>query len=236
MVTIPGQFNGPAESGNGGWVCGLMAEEWQRAHAAGPVEATLLQPPPLASVLTWEHDDDELRLISAGGAVIGRARVGSIAAGDPPPVTLEDAERGRAAYPGFEFHRYNRCFTCGPDRNEGDGLCLFAGPVADGVAATPWQPHPAFDSGDGTLSTPVTWAAIDCSGAWAAAGQGPLPSALLGRMTGDVHRHPRIDEKFIAVGWLRERDGRKAHTSTALTTLDGEVVARSDQTWIAVAE
>lgn len=235
MVTIPGQFNGPADSGNGGWVCGLLAEEWQRTHGNGPVEATLRQPPPLESPLIWEDDGDDLRLVTPGGALIAEAHAGTLVPGDPPSVTVAEAERGRDAYGGFHDHPYARCFTCGPRRAAGDGLRLFAGPVADGVAATPWHADSAFDTGDGTISLPVTWAAIDCSGSWAAVGRQPLRPMLLGRMSGMVHRRPDIGEPLIALGWLRERDGRKLHTSTALTSVDGEVLARSDQVWITVA-
>lgn len=234
MVTIPGQFNGPADSGNGGWVCGLVAEEWQRVHGVGPVEATLHQPPPLASTLAWEHDAGDLRLVSAGGALIATARAGVLAPGDPPHVTAAEAERGRASYAGFDHHPFERCFTCGPRREEGDGLRLFAGPIADGVVATPWQAHPAFDTGDGAISTPVAWAAIDCTGGLAAGF--PHPTMVLGRMTGVVRRRPAIGEALIATGWLREIDGRKRHTGTALSTLDGEIVAHSTQVWITVAD
>jgi hypothetical protein len=234
MVTIPAQFNGPDESGNGGWVCGLVAEEWQRMHGPGVVEATLHQPPPLASALIWEHDGDETRLVSAGGALIARGRAGTIVDEDVPLTTLAEAEQGRAAYPGFDFHEYPRCFTCGTRRDDGDGLRLFPGPIAEGRAATPWRAHPAFDTGDGTISAEVTWAAIDCSGAWAVIGPGPMPPMLLGRMTGHIVRRPTIDEPLIASGWLREQDGRKLHTSTALTALDGDVLARSDQVWFIV--
>lgn len=233
MVTIPGQFNGPTDSGNGGWVCGLMADEWNRAHGRGPVETTLHQPPPLASTLAWEHDDGDLRLVTAGGALIATARAGRLTLIDPPAVTTDDALRGRQAYAGHRTHPYPRCFTCGPLRADGDGLRLFAGLVTDGVAATPWQAHPAFDTGDGAISTPVSWAAIDCSGALAA-GFPDVPM-LLGRMTGVVARRPNVAEPMIAIGWLRRSDGRKRFTSTALMTLDGDVVARSDQVWITVA-
>ena len=58
MVTIPAQFNGPLRSGNGGWVCGLLADEWARRHGPTVVTSRLLQPPPLDTTLTWEEDDD----------------------------------------------------------------------------------------------------------------------------------------------------------------------------------
>ena len=62
-----------------------------------------------------------------------------------------------------------------------------------------------------------------------------MTNMLLGRMTGHVERRPVVGEPLITSGWLRETVGRKLLTSTALTTPDGDVLARSDQVWILVA-
>jgi len=47
MVTIARQFNGPPESGNGGWVSGLIAAARLEQEPAEPVSARLRMPPPL---------------------------------------------------------------------------------------------------------------------------------------------------------------------------------------------
>ena len=61
MVTIPSQFNGPPDSGNGGYVRGLIAHERLEQGHTGPVTSTLRMPPPLDTPLAWEHDADETR-------------------------------------------------------------------------------------------------------------------------------------------------------------------------------
>jgi len=233
MVTIPSQFNGPPRSGNGGWVCGLLADEWARRHGAGIVTSTLRQPPPLDTTLTWEEADDELRLLTTGGAVVATATAGAFTDGPPPVVSRAEAEAGHAAYPGYESHPFDTCFACGTHREPGDGLCLFTGPIGGGRSAGPWHVHEAFADDSGQVSIPIAWAGLDCPGAWAA-GFGDSPW-LLGRMTAEVIRAPRAGETLLATGWLRGQDGRKQFTSTALYTEDGEVVGRSEQVWIAVA-
>ncbi|MFI5427019.1 hypothetical protein [Aeromicrobium sp. UC242_57] len=68
-----------------------------------------------------------MRLLTAGGAVVGDAQPGSFARDVPPSPTLQQAEQGLADYPGFHQHPFDRCFTCGVARDEGDGLRIFTG-------------------------------------------------------------------------------------------------------------
>src|SRR5690606_38674046 len=103
---------------------------------------------------------------------------------DPAPVQAVPADLARAAgatYPGLVTRPSGTCCPCGPDREPGDGLRIFPGAVEpqDGlqrVAAT-WVPHesladtahdPTYDGADGPprATLPVTWAALDCAGAW----------------------------------------------------------------------
>ena len=228
MVTIPAQFNGPVRSGNGGYVCGLLGHE----HGAAIATSTLREPPPLDTPLTWERDGDELRLVTAGGAIIGTATSGTFAREAVPSPTEADAEAGHAAYPGFHTHPFDHCFTCGTKRAEGEGLRLFAGPCGVHRTATAWSPHRAFAEPDGSLSIPVSWAALDCPGGWAADfSEQPM---VLGRMTGQVLRRPRPGEDLLATGRLDEHTGRKYLTSTALYARDGELLGRAEQTWIEI--
>jgi hypothetical protein len=234
MVTIPAQFNGPLRSGNGGWVCGLLADEWARRHGPTLVTSTLLQPPPLDTTLTWEEDDEaaELRLLTAGGAIIGTATPGAFSDDPTPVISRADANAGAAAYPGYTNHPFDHCFTCGTAREPGDGLRIFSGPIGDDRTAAPWDVHPNFVDEDGTVSSSITWAGMDCAGFWA--GGAPSDVLLLGRMTAEVIRPPVPGESLLATGWQRSRDGRKRLTSTALYTDDGSLVGRSEQVWIAV--
>ena len=57
---------------------------------------------------------------------------------------------------------------------------------------------------------------------------------VLARMTAQVVRRPRAGEPLLSSGALVARDGRKFTTATALHTLDGNLLGRSEQLWIEV--
>ncbi|QGG42434.1 hypothetical protein [Aeromicrobium yanjiei] len=228
MVTIPAQFNGPDHSGNGGYVAGLIAQE----VGTGPVTSTLRIPPPLDVPLSWEREGDHVRLLTAGGAVVGEAGPGELGSDVPAMPSAAEATTGLAAYPGFDHHPFDRCFTCGTARGDGDGLRLFTGPFAEGRTAGPWVPDAAFAAEDGLLDVPTTWAALDCPGGWAA--DFTRQTMVLGRMTAEVLRRPRAGESLIATGELFGTSGRKFFTGTALYALDGELLGRAEQVWIQI--
>jgi hypothetical protein len=228
MVTIPAQFNGPLRSANGGYACGLLAEE----HGSEISTSTLREPPPLDSPMTWERDGDELRLVTAGGAIVGSVVTGSFAREPVPCPTEAEATTGLADYPGFHDHLFDHCFTCGTQRSEGDGLRIFPGPCGPRRTATPWTPHEAFAEADGSVGIPVTWAALDCPGGWSVGFD--KVAMVLGRMTGHVLRRPRPGEKLLATGRLDAQEGRKYLASTALYAIGGELLGRAEQTWIQV--
>lgn len=232
---IAAQFNGPERSGNGGYVCGLLAEE-HGGSGGGPVTAMLRVPPPLDTPLSWEHAPAgegaaEVRLETHGGAVVGTAVAGELVR---EPVRFADAETveaGRAAYPGFHHHPFDHCFTCGTARDDGDGLRIFTGPVGESHTAGPWEAHPAF-AVDGLIPTPIAWAALDCPGGWAA--DFSAQAMVLGRMTAELLAPLEPGVRYHAGGRLDGREGRKFFTSTALHRPDGELVGRAEQVWIEV--
>ena len=51
-VIIPSRFNGPPDSGNGGYSCGVLA-----AFIDGPARVRLHVPPPLDKSATWFYRD-----------------------------------------------------------------------------------------------------------------------------------------------------------------------------------
>lgn len=232
MVTIAARFNGPDHSGNGGYVAGMLGEE----VGADVVTSTLRIPPPLDVPLSWEHDshhDGELvRLLTAGGAVVGEASPGAFARDAPSAPDAAEAQAGLTAYRGHHQHPFDRCFTCGTARADGDGLRLFTGPTTAGRVAGAWTPHDAFGDDEGRLDVATTWAALDCPGGWAA--DFTAQTMVLGRMTAQVLRAPVAGEPLLSVGELRERDGRKFATDTALYTSGGELLGRAEQVWIQV--
>ena len=53
QITIPKRFCGPPDSGNGGYVCGLLA-----GYVSGGSEVTLRMPPPLERPLDIVREGD----------------------------------------------------------------------------------------------------------------------------------------------------------------------------------
>lgn len=228
MVTIAKRFNGPPNSGNGGYVSGLIAEALRHD---GPVQTTLNTPPPLETPLSWERDLDTLRLVTHGGAVVGQAQPGSFDRQPPRFTTDTEVEKGRAAYRGFVSHPFDTCFTCGTRRAEGDGLRIFSGPVEPGLTAAPWDAHESLADDDG-IGVPIAWAALDCPGGWAA--DFSMRPMLLGTMTAEVSAVPRPGRRYHATGAFHHRHGRKFSTGTALYTADGDLIGRAEQVWIQI--
>jgi hypothetical protein len=230
-IVVAQQFRGPPNSGNGGYVCGLMASQID-----GVATAMLRAPPPLDTPLDMVREDGVVRILGDAGALIGEAKAGDLAALPSPP-PAPDLAAATAAAPGFPgLHRpfHPVCFTCGDQLDDGFGLRVFAGQVegmADGVVAGPWTVHPNFADAEGLAPTEVVWAALDCPGsvAWVVSEGG---GGLLGTMTGQVLRRPAVGETTVVAAWPIEQSGRKRISGTALYSTDGDLMALSHQIWI----
>lgn len=225
-LTVPARFCGPARSGNGGWSAGALS-----AHLDAPVVTVRLQrPPPLDAPLRVEERDGWTVALDDGTTVL-QARP---ADDDLTPVAPVDAATARAAeasYAGLASHPFPTCFTCGTGREPGDALRIFSGPVGpDRVAAT-WTPDPSVGE-DGRATLPVTWAALDCPGAWAA-GVADRPM-VLGQITARVEVRPVVGEEHVVLGELRGTEGRKVFTATSAYAPDGRLVGTAEATWIVV--
>jgi hypothetical protein len=258
-LVVPHRFRGPATSANGGWICGALAEaldpetrDTLRSGAAG-ARVRLAAPPPLDVAMsldgfTAEDGASGVRLMFDGALVAEAVAVPPAAADEElTPVPALDADPDRAftraeeagtRYGGLVDHPFPTCLVCGTGRAEGDGLRLRPGPgdpsegPLDGTVSAAWIPHPAFDSGDGRVDLPLTWAGLDCPGGWSAEVAGrPL---VLGTMTARVWRRPRIGERCIVRGLAGEASGRKVATRSTLYGEDGAVLAGAAQIWIVV--
>lgn len=241
-LIIPTRFCGPPSSANGGWTAGALAERrGSGAHTSWPaVEVTLRQPPPLEAPLRVATDEDALTL-SADDTLVASARAADDADIRPvDPVPRDEAAAAAAAYPGLRAHPFPTCFVCGTERAVGDGLRIFPGPVPDADGdrvAAPWVPHPnhgAPEHHDGRdrVGVPVTWAALDCAGAWASDIENrPM---VLGRMTAEIDALPIVGEEHVVIGQHLRTEGRKTFSATTVLDSDGRVVARAHQVWIAI--
>ncbi len=242
-LLVPARFCGPPVSGNGGWTCGAMAQ-LVHGHPTDHTEpwpaitVTLRRPPPLDSPVPTSQTDGVTTAADDGGPVVTAELAGQTLA-EVEAVSPATALAAEASYAGWSTHPFTTCFTCGPDRAEGDGLRIFPGPVGEGMVAAVWRPHPstaedwhAYDDDARRASLPITWAALDCPGGWAAdLAHNP---AVLGRMTARVDTLPLVGDEHVVVGEFRGRDGRKLFTASTLYDSDGRVVATAEHTWITV--
>jgi hypothetical protein len=210
---------GPDGSANGGYACGRVAAFVD----AAAVEVTLRRPPPLGRPLAVEREGEAVRVLD-GSHLVAEARPGTVEL-EPPRVSRAEAEEAAAkVVQRPDEHEFPRCFVCGPLREPGDGLRIFAGAVRPGVVAACWTAR--------EVSPEIVWAAIDCPGAFATGAVGLRGSAVLGRMTARVDRLPGEDEECVVVGWSLGAEGRKLHAATALLGADGRPCAVSRQLWI----
>ena len=221
-VTFPRRFRGPLTSANGGYACGRLAAFLDAD--ADAVEVTLRLPPPLERPLEVQRDGSSAVLLD-GDAVVAEARVSALDLDPPARVPFASAEQASSRFVRIGNPVFGECFVCGI-REEGDGLGIYAGPVAgrEPLHAAPWVVPEA--------SLELVWAAIDCPGAYAvgAAGRGDM---VLGRMTGRIHRLPESGGRCVVVSWPLAEDGRKLFAGTALFAEEGELLALARQTWIA---
>jgi hypothetical protein len=222
-MIIEARYNGPVDSGNGGWTAGTVAGEF---GATVPVSITLRIPPPLDTPLSVVHEQDQIRVYAHGATLVADGTPVEVAPDDLPPVTFAAAEEISKSYRGFAAHPFSTCFVCGPAREPGDGMRLFPGPAADGVTATPWIVPDE-------VSAPMIWAALDCPGGWAV-GIEARPY-VLGRMATHIRTMPEPGAQCVVMGHLLGLDGRKALVASTLFGPDGDPLASSRATWIAIA-
>jgi hypothetical protein len=216
-LVIDPRFNGPAGSANGGYTCGLVAD-----FVDGSAEVTLRRPPPLGRPLSVERDGRGV-VVRDGDAVVAEAVEATFELAIPDPPTTEDATAASSRYPGFDAHAFPTCFVCGPERQTGDGLRIFAGPLGDGRVAAPWTPT--------EVDRHVVWAALDCPGA-IAVGFPDRGETLLGRFSARIDDLPEVGEACVVVGWPLGEEGRKLYAGTALYGEGGRPLARARATWI----
>jgi hypothetical protein len=232
---IERRFCGPPDSGNGGYVCGLMA-----SYIDGPAEVTLRRPPPLETPLTIERNGDRSVRAFDGQTLIAEATgVPSAPAPElPGPVSVQQAYSAGAQsqlrlHP--ELHPFPTCFVCGPARRPEDGLGIMVGPVPGyALSADVWYPAEELAGPDGRTRPEFIWAALDCAGGIGAFGDGAPDGApyLLGRLSAGQIGEVNAGEPHVVVGWRLAEQGRKMLAGSALFAASGQPVATAQATWI----
>ncbi|MBB3764567.1 hypothetical protein [Sphingomicrobium lutaoense] len=227
QVVIDHRFRGPERSGNGGYVCGVIAE-W----IDGPAAIRLLAPIPLDVPLRRELDGETVRLrddaqIYGEGRPVDEPLLLDI----PIPPSLDDVARAAPHFPSAEEHILPECFVCGPKRDRPDGLCIYSGNHPDRpIAAALWTPDAALAGERGLVDPRFFWAALDCP-SYFALGE-PRPMALLAQLEGQLLRPVCPGEPLKVMGWPLGSEGRKHRSACALLDAKDEPVAMSRALWI----
>ena len=230
-IRIAPRFNGPPDSGNGGYVAGRLA-----AFLDAPsVRVRLSAPPPLETELTIRRDGGAVELVS-GERTFARAIATDLQLARPTPPSFDEAVRASRRYRGFDEHVFPTCFVFGPARSEGDGLRLFPGALEDrDTFACPWCPDASLGDGSGRVAPEFLWAALDCPGGFSF----PQPESgamLLGEIEVRLAGSVDVGEACVLTAWAIEHVGRKHRTGTALHGADGRCVGVSLATWIELAK
>jgi hypothetical protein len=226
IMTIPGRFNGPPDSANGGIVAGRLAQLVDTGAAVGPVQVTLHRPPPLDVELRVQRYDDGRLRAWHGNELVADAIAVAIEIDPVPPVDFETAAEAATRFEGFGDHPFPTCVGCGTERS--DGLACYAGPLHPAeprAVATPFVPRP-----DLPRDLSLTWAALDCAGGWAIGLAGRR--AVLGRFTAMVADVGRLDERCVVVAQGDGRDRRKAFSRSTCYGEDGRVLGVGQAVWI----
>ncbi|MEM6630537.1 MAG: hypothetical protein AAF694_12740 [Bacteroidota bacterium] len=227
-LSIPHRFCGPPNSANGGFTCGMLAKE-----LGGIAEVTLRKPTPMDKPLHIRQEGEMVALMD-GEVLIATAKPGRIDFSAPENPGFEVAEAAMEAYIGFQDHPFPSCFVCGPQREKGDGLRIFAGeiPLTNIVAST-WIPNASLANGEGKIDPTYMWCALDCPGSFSLIRQ-MTRVAVLGRMTAEIRESIAPEEKCVVIGWDKGKDGRKAFAGTALYNEAGELCAVAHAIWIEI--
>ena len=134
-LTVPGRFNGPRDSGNGGYSCGIFSR-----LIDGPAEVSLRAPVPLDTELGGELRDGGVDVLADGDMIARVEPADELDLEVPETVNLDEAREGSKLYRGVEDGPFSHCFVCGLSRPDAYGV--FAGEVeGKRVVASPWTPR-----------------------------------------------------------------------------------------------
>ncbi|MFK7978737.1 MAG: hypothetical protein AB8G86_02035 [Saprospiraceae bacterium] len=227
-ITIDKKFNGPPNSGNGGYVAGVIA-----ANLPFLPEITLRAPPPLDQAMNLRINENTAKLLD-GDTLVAEAKVADFQLTILPPVSFARAKQASVSDNAYEASPFQDCFVCGAHRAEGDGLKIRSKNIGHQKVAAPWIPYPSLGDENQEVKTEFIWAALDCPGAWAI--QDAEQFYLLGRMATKIVQPIIVGEKYVIMGWVIASEGRKTWTGTAIYDEEGKVCAYAKGTWISVKQ
>ena len=227
------RFRGFDSGALGGYVAGAVAA----GRIAGPAEVNLRSLPPMERDLKLAEDEDDGRLLLFDGeTLVLEAKAAAFELAIPAPIELGEAEEASERLVHEELgHLYPGCFTCGPDREPGDGLRLFMGQTgADGLLAAAWTPDPGLAEDCEAISVAMVWAALDCPSIWAVGHFPENAFNVLARQRVESVGPVAVGEPAIVTAWPIEHDGRKHTTGAAIHDSGGRLLARAESLLIEV--
>jgi hypothetical protein len=237
-VRFSQRFQGFTDGALGGYVAGVAAR-----GIDGPAEANLRTLPLLDREMTLGPGPGGSTQMHADGTVVLEVHPEEFDLEIPAPPSPEGAEAANGNLVHKNGHLYPECFTCGPAREEGDGLRLFMGrlPGRDDLLAAKWTPDPRLVS-DPTLPAEFVWAALDCPTIWAAwideSGELSFPKdyfSVLARQRVEILGDVPTAQPVVVTAWPIQHDGRKHTTGAAIHSADGALLARGESLLIDVA-
>jgi len=222
-VSIPGRFNGPRDSGNGGYCSGVVA-----SFVEGPAEVSLRSPAPLDTPLEVVTDGDGVVRALDGETLVAAGKRGEVVDLDvPAPVGLDEARTAMARYRGLHDGPFCRCFVCGLARE--DALAVFAGEVEGrDLVATTWTP-PEWSTDDaGAVRPEIVWSVLDCPTYFAAHIGEELSLSFLVRFAVRIDTPVPVGREHVVIAWPIESEGRKRRAGSAILSAEGETLAAAD--------
>lgn len=235
QLQVARSFAGPPNMGHGGYVAGLLVSHLAGASAT---QVTLRRPVPLDTPLDLVEGDGRAELRRDDELIVEAEVVERVELDVPPAPSVADARAAEAGSPSF-FNDgrgvHPICFGCGAQRDGGDGLRVFAGPVdVDGrkQVAGVWRPGAGLTDGTGSVAPMWVLAALDCPGAFAYIAD-EQRAGLLGRIVFQMEPGAAVDADadHVVTGWQIDVDGRKMFAGTALHDATGRLLAAAKATW-----
>ncbi|MEM8934915.1 MAG: hypothetical protein AAGC77_00735 [Pseudomonadota bacterium] len=231
-VIVEKRFCGPAQSGNGGYCAGLFSRP-----VKGPAQVKLKAPPPLDTPIAIRAEQNGAFAAFAGETLIAQMTPATLGVTPPPIPDDASINAARESYLENEasVHVIPGCFVCGPNRQESDGLRIFAGATADSnVNADFWTPGSDLAGEDGLVKDEFLWAALDCP-SYFALRLGPV-FCLLGSMTAEVYHRPEAGVRLTVLAWPKKQEGRKHFADSAIFDSNNNLVAAANALWIEIAD
>ncbi len=218
-LVVPSRFNGPRESGNGGYAAGAVA-----TYLGGAAVVSLRRPVPLDTALEVSVDEGAAQVLDSDELIAEAEQAADFDLEPPESVTVDEARQASTRYRGLPDGQFSRCFVCGLARE--DSFHVFAGKVEGrDVVASPWTPPEWTAQDEGQVRPEFVWSVLDCPTYFATYIGEDLTTSFLAQMTARIHSPVAAAEKHVVIAWPIEVEGRKRLAGSAVLNADGDVLA-----------